>query len=99
MIWKIKENSIDLNKAFSQGVLDVDINWNEKKWYDTLEKVKSYMDTNDKRPSSTDKDSEIKQLGCWICHQLNKIISNKIIRNSWEEFANIVFWIREEYSL
>jgi hypothetical protein len=31
VLWKISESSIDLNKSFSQGILDVDITWKEKK--------------------------------------------------------------------
>jgi len=38
----------------------------EEIWNDTLEKVKSYIETNNKLPSSTDKNKEIKQLGNWI---------------------------------
>ena len=40
VLWKITEGSIDLNKTFSQGVLDVDINWNEKKWEEKYELLK-----------------------------------------------------------
>ena len=40
VLWKIKENSIDLNKTFSQGILDVDINWNVKKWFEKFNKLK-----------------------------------------------------------
>ena len=43
VLWKIKEGSIDLNKTFSQGVLDVDItkkNKNQQEWYDNYELLK-----------------------------------------------------------
>ena len=42
VLWKINESSIDLNKTFSQGILDVDIKWNDKQWknnYDLLKKL------------------------------------------------------------
>ena len=73
VLWKIKESSIDLNKTFSQGILDVDINWNEEKWKDNLEKVKKFMDENKKRPSSTSKNKQEKYLGCWISHSKTKL--------------------------
>ena len=60
VLWKIKESSIDLNKTFSQGILDVDINWNEKKWEENLEKVKQFMDNNERRPNSKSKTPEEK---------------------------------------
>ena len=50
--------SIDLNKTFSQGILDVDINWNEKKWYANLEKVKEFIDKNHRRPNAKSKNPD-----------------------------------------
>ena len=32
VLWNIKD--VKLNKMFGKGVLDVNINWNEKRWYD-----------------------------------------------------------------
>jgi len=43
VLWKIKEGSIDLNKTFSQGVLDVDINWNENS--EKMKVLTSYLGT------------------------------------------------------
>ena len=40
--------------------------------------VKQYIDLNKKRPSDSDKDSNIKQLGKWISHQ-QKNYKQKII--------------------
>jgi superfamily II DNA or RNA helicase len=45
VLWKISESSIDLTKTFSQGVLDVDINWNEKKWEEKYELLKALNKT------------------------------------------------------
>jgi hypothetical protein len=65
---------------------------NDEIWNDTLEKVKSYIETNDKLPSSTDKNKEIKQLGCWISNQKKNyskqeyIMKDENIRNKWEDF-------------
>ena len=67
---------------------------NEEIWLINLEKVKKYIDENDKRPSSTDKNKDIKQLGSWISNQMNKyktkkgILSNIKIYNKWKEFIN-----------
>jgi NAD+--asparagine ADP-ribosyltransferase len=70
---------------------------NEEKWNDTLKQVKEYIDENKKKPSSTDKNNNIKMLGKWIGTQLTnyskkiKIMKNKEIRTIWKEFI-------EEYS-
>ena len=67
---------------------------NKNIWIDTLEQVKLYINKNNKRPSSTDKDNENKKLGSWICTQLIKyktkkeIMSNENIYNKWTEFIN-----------
>jgi hypothetical protein len=64
---------------------------NEEKWIQTLDKVKEYINTHNKLPSSTDKNKEIKVLGIWICHQKanypdKEIMKNEDIRKLWEEF-------------
>jgi hypothetical protein len=65
-----------------------------KQWYYKLELVKNYININKKRPSGSDKDINIKQLGVWIDNQVknykNKayIMSDDTIRKSWEEFIN-----------
>jgi cell shape-determining protein MreC len=67
---------------------------NDEMWNDTLEKVKSYTETNDKLPSSTDKNKEIEKLGNWIFAQKinyskqEKIMKEENIRNIWENFIN-----------
>ena len=59
-----------------------------------LERVKSYIDTNNKRPSKHDKDDNIKQLGNWISAQVHnyknkkKIMSEEGTYNKWTEFIN-----------
>ena len=63
-------------------------------WNNTLEKVKLYIETNDKLPSHHNKNKDIKQLGNWISHQkknYNKkeqIMKEENIRNIWEDFMN-----------
>ena len=67
---------------------------NEEIWNDTLEKVKSYIETNDKLPSEKNKNKDIKQLGCWISHQKKNyrkkeyIMKEENIRNKWKDFIN-----------
>jgi superfamily II DNA/RNA helicase len=63
-------------------------------WELKLEKVKKYMDENDKRPSSNDMNKEIKQLGQWISNQLKNYknksgtIKREEIYEKWTEFIN-----------
>jgi hypothetical protein len=67
---------------------------NDEMWNDTLEKAKLYIETNNKLPSATDKNKEIKQLGWWISTQKKnyskqeKIMKEENIRNIWEDFIN-----------
>jgi len=78
---------------------------NENIWYDNLQKVIDYIDKNNKRPSSTDNDNNIKCLGAWVCSQFtnyqnnDRIMKNETIKKSWEEFINkytIYFLSNEE---
>ena len=64
-------------------------------WELKLEKVKKYIDENDKRPSSSENiDKEINQLGTWISTQLQnykkktEIMKNDKIYNQWTDFIN-----------
>jgi superfamily II DNA or RNA helicase len=65
---------------------------NEEEWFNNLEKVKLYINKNNKRPSSIDKDIKIQQIGYWIGHQLENyakkqhIMSNEDIQKRWKEF-------------
>jgi len=67
---------------------------NEDNWIETLNQIKLYIDTNNKRPSEKDKNVEIKQLGSWITNQLqnykNKehIMKDEKIYNEWTSFIN-----------
>ena len=67
---------------------------NEDSWIESLNQAKKYIDENNKRPSSEDKNTEIKTLGIWICVQkrnYNKkecIMKNEEIYNKWTEFIN-----------
>ena len=39
---------------------------NEEKWVDNMNKCQEYITENNKRPSQSSKDPEIKKLGSWI---------------------------------
>ena len=65
---------------------------NEEVWKNTLEKVKKYIDDNNKKPSLYDKNKDVKSLGKWLSHQkdnYNKkigIIKNDDIKKQYEDF-------------
>ena len=67
---------------------------NEEYWINILEKVKKYIDDNNKRPSSEDKNIEIRSYGKWTLLQVNnytkkiQIMKNDIIRKLWFKFIN-----------
>lgn len=73
---------------------------NEDKWMRNLNKVKEYIDINNKRPSSESLDKNIKSMGYWLldCTDNFKnnrnIMKEKNIRKIWEEFIN-----QEKYQL
>ena len=94
------------NKSFIMGNKGIRNKWekfvgeygkyfmtNKEAWENTLKEVKNYIDKNDKRPSSTSKEQNIKKLGCWISSQQNnyknksQIMENKEIRNKWKKFV------------
>jgi len=63
-------------------------------WINKLELVKKYIDENNKKPSTTYKNNEIKILGSWISNQQQNykskknIMENENIYNLWTEFIN-----------
>ena len=67
---------------------------NEEEWYNNFDLIKRYINENNKRPSSVDKDNKIKQLGSWISAQQNnykkklKIMNNQKIYDIWTSFIN-----------
>ena len=67
---------------------------NDEKWNDTLEKLRFYIETNNKLPSQHNKNKDIKHLGWWISTQKTnyskqeKIMKEENIRNIWENFIN-----------
>jgi superfamily II DNA or RNA helicase len=59
-----------------------------------LNKIKTYIDTHNQRPSASSKDKDIKKMGIWISYQKQNYIKkkenmkDKKIRKIWEEFIN-----------
>ena len=66
---------------------------NEEIWFETLDKIKKYIDINKKRPSQLDKNIEIGCLGKWLTTQSQNykkiidIMKNENIRKQWENFT------------
>ena len=66
---------------------------NNEIWFHSLKKVEDYIIKNNKRPSSTDKDVEIKKLGNWIYYQKKSYSKNKnimkdeTIKKQWIDFT------------
>ena len=66
----------------------------EQFWNECLNKVKEYITTHNKRPSSKSKDKEIKRIGKWICQQRENYKNSKDglsekfpeRRTNWEKF-------------
>ena len=67
---------------------------NEERWYDNLEKVKKFIDVENKRPTSRSKNQDEKYLGTWIGKQSKKcdkkiyIMQDEKIRECWTKFVS-----------
>jgi hypothetical protein len=63
-------------------------------WFSYLNNVKIYIKKNNKRPSSSDDNKEIRNLGYWIANQqtyyknIKNIMKESEIYNLWAEFIN-----------
>ena len=65
----------------------------EEIWFDNLEKVKEYIELNNKSPPEKDKNTKVKQLGKWIMHNKQNyknntdcMKNNNDIKTEWEKF-------------
>ena len=62
------------------------------KWYNSLNKVKEYIDINKKKPNQSEKDKEIQKLGRWIATQQSNYkkekynMKNTNIYSKWTQF-------------
>lgn len=61
-------------------------------WYENLNKVKNYIEKNNKRPAKSSKDLGIQRLGKWIDEQIRnyrrqgKIMKDESVKNDWLQF-------------
>ena len=66
----------------------------EEIWMKNLEKVKKYINENNKRPTQCNKDKNIKNMGTFVANSQKKyakkiqIMKDENIRTLWEEFIN-----------
>ena len=65
VFWGITSD-IDLTKAFCSCVIDCEV---VDMWEENFEKLKGFIDANNKTPSQTKKSIEEKQLGKWLSRQ------------------------------
>jgi len=67
---------------------------NNEFWYNMLDLVKEYINENHKKPSTYDKNKEIKQMSKWIQHQQTnykkktQIMKQQKIHDEWTKFIN-----------
>jgi hypothetical protein len=77
------------NKKYKTNFLSYEEHFNMN-----LNKVKKYIDENNKKPTESNKDKNIKILGKWISQQITNYNNKKynmkdeIIYNKWNEFIN-----------
>ena len=78
-----------INIDYKEYFLDNKVLWNL-----TLDKLKKYINNNNKKPSECDKDEHIKKLGNWLSSQQQNYIKKKNIMKDeeiyrlWDEFIN-----------
>jgi superfamily II DNA or RNA helicase len=92
VLWEI-ESDINVSKNVFSGYMKSTVVINsEENWIERLEEVKTYIDKYGIRPSTTDKNKEVKQLGVWLSGQQTNYKKNKNImkkpeiKTKWEEF-------------
>ena len=84
----------NMSKQWKKFVLDYDEYFTtvDGKWFNTLEKVKKYIDENNKRPCKNDTDENIKKIALWISTQIQNykkkenIMKDDIVREEWNKF-------------
>jgi superfamily II DNA or RNA helicase len=70
---------------------------NEEEWRATLEEVYVYIQTHGKRPTVTDKNTEVKTLSSWVSSQVQNyknnvyIMTNPDLRSEWHEFTTVKY--------
>jgi hypothetical protein len=82
-------NDLERLKVWEETLQKYDLCDAAEKWYIIHKQACYYMDINKKRPSSEDKNPEIKTLGTWIQSQITKykkgLMKEPEIRKVWED--------------
>lgn len=94
-VWKNDDDKYNIWKIFvSDEKYKEFFKSNEEKWFSNFEKIKQYINFNNKMPSQKDKNNNIKSLGYWLSdtkiNYKNKTLSmtNNHIYDQWTEFVN-----------
>jgi superfamily II DNA or RNA helicase len=66
VLWNIA-NNIDITQNICSCILDCEV---VDTWFERLEELKGFINTNEKRPSSTSKNEKEQKLGSWITTQI-----------------------------
>jgi len=100
MLWSI-QGDCEIGDNMCSRIIEchverIDVNKNEK-WQDMLTKIDEYIATNDKLPSTVDKDLTIKRLGLWVSYQKENyspfiseskyIMKTPTIHLQWSDFV------------
>jgi len=64
----------------------------DAKWFNQFEKLKKWIDDNNKRPVNTSKNIDESQLGNWLDHQISNFKNNRSginieNKNTWKDFT------------
>jgi len=92
VLWKIKEGSIDLNKTFCQGILDVDINWNVKKWMENYQLLNRSVKDGNGIPKYLFKTKCGVNLGIWCSSQRNNKMKDNLSADRIKLLEEIPGW-------
>ena len=88
----------NIYKTFNDFINDPKYNLyfidNDKEWLNNLKQVKKYIDENNKRPPTYEKNGEYNLLGKWLSHQITnsktrkQIMENENIYKTFNDFIN-----------
>ena len=94
VLWKITSD-INSDKKMFGGYIEATVKpGTEEYWFEMLNNVKLYIDKNNIRPRSSDKNPKIKKMATWIHTQIQNykknigLIKIKKIKKHWEKFIN-----------
>jgi hypothetical protein len=85
---EIDEKVLEDKKLIEKYVLDIK-EFRQYSWHEKLEMVKQYIDENGKRPSTIDKNKEIKTLALWMVYQQKSYKTKEYIMKNEDIINNI----------